>query len=184
MWQAEGVTSHHVPVRKERGVRYCNNETVSDMGLERPQSVTERAGCAGYLGSCEGRIASQRASGGASGAWIGQDRKRKGQIGFGTAAIGLRLWYLGRQMGKASPKIFSEIQNPHFRWACQIFLPSPKLRVPCNAATTFPPHCYYIATTWIAGHEQSHSRPRSHRRGIWPHPLDYQALDRAGELPS
>ena len=37
----------------------------------------------GSLGSWKGRIASQRASGGASGAWIGQARERKGRSPVG-----------------------------------------------------------------------------------------------------
>jgi len=124
MFRAEGLTSHHVPVRKERGVRYCNNETVSDMGLERPQSVTERVCCAGYIESWEGHIASQRASGGATGAWIGQDRKRKGLCPVDESHPAIRFQYLGRQMGKGVPPTFSQNQISDFRWASRFFSPA------------------------------------------------------------
>ncbi len=147
MRQAEGLTSHHAPVRKERGVRYCNNETVSDMGLERPQSVTERACCAGYVESWEGRYASQRASGGASGAWIGQARERKGRLPLVTAAIRLGFQYMGRQMGKRPRQNFPKIKfhisdgRPHF-FPPRNFLKchATPLLHSCHSVTILPQH--------------------------------------------
>jgi len=135
MRQAEGLTSHHVPVRKDRGVRYCNNETISDMALERPQSVAERACCAGHLGSWEGRYASQRASGGASGAWIGQARERKGLCPLGESHPAIRFQYLGRRLEKRPHQNFPrfKFQIPDGR--AQISAPAQFLEVPYNAVT-------------------------------------------------
>jgi len=147
MRQAEGLTSHHVPVRKDRGVRYCNNETVSDMALERPQKPAERACCAGYLESWEGRYARQRASGGASGAWIGQGRKRKGLRPGDESHLALQYQYIRREMGKASPKIFSQNQFPDFRWASPFFPPRNFWK--CRATPLSRP--YYSRTTWVTG---------------------------------
>jgi len=150
MRQAEGLTSRHAPVRKERGVRYCNNETVSDMGLERPQKPAERACCAGYLESWEGRYASQRASGGASGAWIGQDRERKGLCPVDESRPAIRFQHMGRQMGKGVPAEFPEAKNSDFRWASPFFPVTQFLEVPCNSITSLQ-HGYQDMNAVIVG---------------------------------
>ncbi len=90
----------------------------------------------GSLWSWKGRIASQRASGGASGAWIGQDRERKGLCPFEESHPAIRFQYIRRQMGKASPKIFSQNQIPDSGWASPIFPPAQFLEVPCNTVIT------------------------------------------------
>ena len=64
----------------------------------------------GSLWSWEGHIASHRASGGASRAWIGQDRKRKGLGPLGESQAGLRFQYPGRQMGKRPRQNFPKIK--------------------------------------------------------------------------
>ncbi len=86
--------------------------------------------------------------------------------------------------GTGAPTEFSQNQIPDFRWACPISPPTQFLEAPCNAATTFPPHCYYIATTWIAkyDHAPRYCRPGGHRRGSRSHPLDHTPLDRARGL--
>ncbi len=106
-------------------------------GAKTMQDITRRAALQGTAAvAAVARYARQRASGGASGAWIGQARERKGRSPVGESQAGLRFQYMGSQMGKASPKIFPQIQNPHFGRRARFSPPPQFLDVPCNAAIT------------------------------------------------
>jgi len=136
MLQAESLTSHHAPVCKERGVRYCNNETVSDMGLERPQRVTERACCAGHL-EVMGRPLCESAS-----VWRGlrgldwSRPVKRGVVALWDCGCRAETLVPGQTDGKEALAEFSQNQIPDSGWASPFFSPSQKLRVPCNVATT------------------------------------------------
>ena len=76
----------------------------------------------GVFGSWEGRYARQRASGGASGAWIGRARQRKGLSPFGESHLALQYQYIRRQMERVPRKNF----------------PRPKIQISDRRAHFFP----------------------------------------------